>query len=275
MRTCNRWLASLMLAALPLAACAPQPAEEAVPRDPAVLLPPASGQPDYQLGQGYEPAPLVQIVVRDKTSAPDPQRYSVCYLNAFQSQPGELELWPEHTLLRGDGGLLFDPDWPDEVLLDTSSEQRRAAILAVVRPWIQDCADAGFNAVEFDNLDTYTRSGGALSRADNLALATALVDLAHGHSLAAGQKNAAEDAAALKSQAGFDFAVAEECAAYQECDAYTEVYGEHVIDIEYTDQLPVSFAQMCEDPRSPHSMVLRDRELSAPGDAAYVNQLCP
>ncbi|WP_414685574.1 endo alpha-1,4 polygalactosaminidase [Microbacterium sp. LMI1x-1-1.1] len=42
----------------------------------------------------------------------------------------------------------------------------------------------------------------------------------------------------LHARAGFDFAVVEECAAYEECSAYTEVYGDHVLAIEYTDNLP-------------------------------------
>lgn len=33
--------------------------------------------------------------------------------------------------------------------------------------------------------------------------------------------------------------------AFEECSAHTDVYGERVIDIEDTDQLPRSFAEMC------------------------------
>ncbi|CAH0206459.1 hypothetical protein SRABI76_02150 [Microbacterium oxydans] len=235
---------------------------------------PAGAVPDYQLGGAYEPAAGVGIVGRDRSADPAPGIYSICYVNGFQTQPGELDTWAEDLLLHRDGEPVFDPDWPDEALVDTSTAEHRTRIAQQVTPWIDACADAGFDAVEFDNLDSYTRSDGALTLDDNLWLATMLVDAAHASGLAAGQKNAAEDARVLHAQAGFDFAVTEECAAYQECAAYTEVYGDSVIDIEYSDQLPRAFAEMCADPESPASMVLRDRDLVTPDDEAYVFETC-
>ncbi|MBL3699636.1 endo alpha-1,4 polygalactosaminidase [Leucobacter luti] len=238
-------------------------------------LPPGDAAPDYQLGGSAEPDPAVTLVARDRTAAPDPDRYSICYVNGFQTQPGELDAWPAETLLRDPAGEpVIDPAWPDEILLDTGTAAQRAQIAAVVTPWITGCADAGFDAVEFDNLDSYTRSDGALSLPDNLALATDLVAAAHGVGLAAGQKNAVEDAATLRAQAGFDFAVTETCAAYRECGGYRAVYGERVIDIEYTDLLPRTFAEMCADADSPAAMVLRDRALATPDDPGYVFELC-
>lgn len=237
-------------------------------------LPPAGAVPDYQLGGAYDPAAEVGVVGRDRAADPAPGIYSVCYVNGFQTQPGELDSWEADLLLHHDGAVFFDPDWPDEALLDTSTPENRERIAAQVIPWIEGCADAGFDAVEFDNLDTYTRSDEALTLDDNLALATAFVDAAHAAGLAAGQKNSAEDAAVLHDQAGFDFAVTEECAAYSECGAYTAVYGDAVIDIEYTDELPRPFAEMCADEESPGSMVLRDRDLLTPADEGYVFETC-
>ncbi len=230
---------------------------------------------DYQLGGAYEPPPEVQLVARDRTDAPVDGLYSICYINGFQTQPGEQELWPADTLLTIDGELAFDPDWPDEVLLDTSSPSKREAILGVIGPWIEGCARDGFDAVEFDNLDSFTRSHGALTVDDNVALASALAEIAHRAGLAVGQKNAAEYTTRLKQDAGFDFAVAEECAVYTECAAYTGVYGDAVIDIEYTDALPREFAEMCADPESPQSMILRDRDLATPDAPGYVFEACP
>ena len=251
-----------------VAGCAPQTTT-------AVTLPPTAAAPDYQLGGAYPPASDVGVVGRDRSAEPAEGVYSICYVNGFQTQPGELESWDDDLLLRGDDGdPVFDPDWPDEALLDTSTAARRDGIADAIIPWIRGCAQAGFDAVEFDNLDSYTRSDGALSLDDNLALASVLVSAAHDAGLAAGQKNAAEDAAALHERAGFDFAVTEECAAFDECDRYTAVYGEHVIDIEYSDTLPTSFAEMCADETSPSSMVLRDRDLVTPDDDAYVFELC-
>ena len=199
---------------------------------------------------------------------------SAVNVNGFQTQPGELGDWPDELLLTdADGDVVFDPEWPDEALLDTSSEAKRAQIASVVEPWIEGCADSGFNAVEFDNLDTYERSDGALTLDDNLALAARLVEAAHGAGLAAAQKNAAEDAEALREAASFDFAVAEECAVFDECDMYADVYGEHVISVEYSDT-EIDFATACAAPSAPASMVLRDRDLTGPDDDAYVFALC-
>lgn len=235
---------------------------------------PAGATFDYQLGGGYAPSPEVDLVVRDRTASPAQGLYSVCYLNAFQTQPGEGEQWPNGTLLTLHGKPVVDPDWPDEVLLDTSTNSKRKAIVGRVSSWIQGCADDGFDAVEFDNLDSFTRSHDALTFDDNLALATDLAAAAHQAGLSVGQKNSAEYTGRLKSEAGFDFAVAEECAAYDECPEYTKVYGDAVIDIEYTDELPRSFTTMCEDPASPTSMILRDRDLVTPEDEGYVFRTC-
>lgn len=239
-----------------------------------IALPPAGGAPDYQLGGAYDPDPRVQIVARDRSDEPAAGRYSICYLNGFQTQPGEREDWPDDLVLRVDGDDVIDPDWPDEALLDTRGEQNRAAIAERITGFIEGCAEAGFDAVEFDNLDTYTRSGGLLDADDNVALAATLVDAAHAVGLAAAQKNAAEDAPRLRSEAGFDFAVVEECAVFDECGAYTAVYGEHVIAIEYTDELPRPFADLCADDALPASLVLRDRDLTTLGDPAYTFSLC-
>ncbi|WP_414683587.1 endo alpha-1,4 polygalactosaminidase [Microbacterium sp. CFBP9023] len=237
-------------------------------------LPPAGATPDYQLGGGYDPADGVGIVGRDRSDVPADGLYSVCYVNGFQTQPGELDTWPDDLVLQSDGEPVFDPDWPDEALLDTSTDERRERIAEIAGPWIEGCAESGFDAVEFDNLDSYTRSDDALTLDDNLALAALLVDVAHDSGLAAGQKNAAEDAPVLREHAGFDFAVVEECSVFDECGAFTDVYGDAVIDIEYSDELPRSFDEMCADDDAPSSMVLRDRDLVTPSDDGYVFETC-
>lgn len=230
---------------------------------------------DYQLGGAYTPADDVELVVRDRTAEPEDGVYSVCYVNAFQTQPGDLDSWSSELLLTEGGDPVTDPDWPDEVLLDTSTSDKRDAIAEVLGSWIRGCADNGFDAVEFDNLDSFSRSGDALTIDDNLALAEKLAGIAHEAGLAAGQKNSAEHTDRLRNDAGFDFAVAEECAAYDECTAYTDAYGDAVIDIEYTDTLPRSFSEMCTDGDSPPAMILRERDLVTPDDADYVLERCP
>ncbi|RKS04856.1 glycosyl hydrolase family 114 [Nocardiopsis sp. Huas11] len=239
--------------------------------------PPPGGPFDYQLGGAYEPTADVDTVVRDATAEPAEGRYSVCYVNGFQTQPQESARWEaEHPdlLLRGDDGEpVADPEWPDELLLDTSTPAGRAEVARVVGETVAGCAERGFDAVEFDNLDSHTRSGGRLTADDNLELASALVAGAHERGLAAAQKNAAELTGRAREEAGFDFAVAEECAAFDECAAYTDVYAT-VLVIEYPDTLDTPFDQVCEAPDTPATTILRDRGLLVPGDAKYLRRSC-
>lgn len=246
-----------------------------------VTLPPTGGQFDYQLGTAYELYGGLDVVVRDATAEPAAGAYNVCYVNGFQTQPGEADLWldgNEDLLLHNAAGeLVVDPDWPDEYVLDPSTEAKRDRIVDILGQVITGCADAGFGAVEIDNLDTWTRftepSAGLIEREAALALAASYIDLAHESGLAIGQKNAAEATTAAR-ELGFDFAVTEECAAYDECGSYTDVYGEHVLQIEYTDNLPDGFDAVCADPDRAPLTILRDRDLVGPDAAAYAYEQC-
>lgn len=228
---------------------------------------------DYQLGGGYPPPPGVTVVVRDSTDTPEPGLFDICYVNGFQTQPGAD--WPVDLLLKGPDGPLADPGWPDEFLLDISTPEARVANLALVVPAIQTCADKGFDAVEFDNLDSYSRSDGRLDIEDALAFAALLVAEAGKLGLPAGQKNAAEFGARGRDEAGFAFAVTEECHRWDECAAYTRVFGpDQVLGIEYAGGLRGSFEQSCADPDRPGSLILRDRLLSREGSKGYVFDFC-
>jgi len=247
------------------------------PRPPApIVLPPIAGRFDYQLGGAYAPPPGTTIVERDRASLPVPRTYGICYVNAFQTQPEELTWWKAHharVLLATGGTLVQDPDWPGEVLLDTSTPARRAEAAAVVGGWIDGCAAKGYRAVELDNLDSWTRSGGRLTAASNVAFAKLLVARAHLRRLAVAQKNTAE-LAPQGRRIGFDFAVAEECQVYGECGAYTSAYGRHVIEVEYTDNGVDAFTAACAARGRLISVVLRDRDLVAAGDQGYAYRRC-
>lgn len=254
----------------------------------AVTPPPANGKFDYQLGGAYAPAPDVAIVVRDRLSAPVPGKYNICYVNAFQTQPGETAWWKAHhpdLLLRKRGKYMIDPNWPDELLFDTSTADRRQALLAIVGSWIDRCAEDGFDAVEPDNLDSWTRSKQVLESAHNLDFARLLVTRAHERGLAIAQKNAAEQAPTGATDLGFDFAIVEECEVWSECGDYTAAYGDQVYEIEYSDNDrnaegervdPVSFFQTACRARGPRiSVVYRDRGVTTPAKArAYVYRSC-
>ncbi|NGN92355.1 endo alpha-1,4 polygalactosaminidase [Nocardioides sp. KC13] len=247
---------------------------------PSVALPPTDGVFDYQLGglaDRLTDGTPIDVVVRDATAQPLEGAYNVCYVNGFQTQPGAD--WSDHpaALLRdASGNPVRDPDWPDEIVLDPSTATARSSILEMVGPAIESCAQSGFDAVEIDNLDTWTRFD-SISRDGAFALASAYVTAAHDLGLAIAQKNAAEAARTAHDDLGFDFAVVEECGAYSECAAYTDVYGPHVLQIEYPDSLAEaghSFADVCADPHHAPLTILRDRDLVGQDDAAYVYEAC-
>ena len=261
------------LGALLLCTAAPSAAR------PAVALPPVAGVFDYQLGGSYRPASDVQIVDRDRTSSPAAERYSICYINAFQTQADEHSFWTRqhpHLLLRRDGRLVQDPGWPGEYVLDTSSADKRAGLAHIVGSWIDGCARKGFDAVEPDNLDSWTRHGvhGALTEADNLAFATMLVHRAHADGLAVAQKNTAQVSKLGRAKVGFDFAVAEECSEYHECGSYTRWYGRRVIEIEYTDNPRSAYTRTCRAHSGRFSIILRDRDVVPRGQHGYHYEHC-
>lgn len=126
--------------------------------------------------------------------------YSSCYVNGFQTQPGELKRWPKSLLLRRGGKRPFDRGWPDEVVLNTSTALKRKRIARIMTPWTGACAAKGFNAIEFDNLDSFTRSRGLLNFRNNLLLARDLVSISHRAGLAVGQKNTVERSQKLRDR---------------------------------------------------------------------------
>lgn len=244
-------------------------------------LPQVGADFDYQLGGDYQPAPGVEVVVRDSSGAPEPGLYNICYVNGFQTQPDEGESWladnPDLVLHDADGTPVIDPGWPDEYLLDTSTESKRAAIESRLAPVLSTCADKGFDAIEIDNLDSWYRSNGALLMEDNLALVKQYAEYAHSLGLAIAQKNGAGFSQEFRNEVGFDFAVVEECGRYFECRDYLDAYDGLVFDIEYPeDGLPTDtdFLAGCGGPDLPLSMILRDLDLTKPGSAGYRRVSC-
>ena len=233
---------------------------------------------DYQLGGGYTPPAGTAIVTRDSTDTPLAGLYNICYINAFQTQSEDKSFWlgKHRTLvLRSKKGKpIYDAGWPDEMILDVSTAAKRKAIAAIQDKTIDLCKTKGFDAVEFDNLDSYSRSHKHFTLSANIAEATLLTAHAHTDGLAAGQKNTTELGSKGKTQIGFDFAVAEECYRYDECAAYTKVYGASVLDIEYTDDLRGTFKQDCAAPSIPAMTILRDVDLVTPSDKGYVYESC-
>jgi len=233
-----------------------------------VTLPPANAKADYQLGGAYPPPTGVMIVSRDRTEAPAAGLFNICYLNGYQVQPGEESTWDADLLLsNAQGQPVIDTAW-NERLLDVRAG-KRGRILAHVQAWMMGCKQAGYQAIEIDNLDSYTRSQSLLTADDAVAMMSQFSTAAHALALPIAQKNSA-DLVARKTELGTDFAVAEECNHYSECDSYTAGYGDHVIVIEY---VRADFTTGCTAfPQL--SIILRDRNLVTPGNAAYVYDGC-
>ncbi len=215
---------------------------------------------DYQLGGVRSVPARVGVVVRDRTAEPETDRYNICYVNGFQTQDSERDFWAKRMklVLHHHGEPVVDEAW-GEWLLDIRTEAKRDRLAVIMGRWISGCADDGFDAVEFDNLDSFTRSGGLLDRADAVAFARLLIASAHGAGLAAGQKNLAQ---LDGTEIGYDFAVAEECGRYRECGDYVDHYGDQVLAIEYRAR---DFKRTCAHHGASLAVVLRDRALSSDG----------
>jgi hypothetical protein len=207
----------------------------------AIAPPPVNARFDYQIGEPYTPPRGVRVVSRDWFDAKPPRRgYAICYVNAFQTQD----------------------DSPDVVRPDERSAWRK-----------------GFDAVEYDNLDSWTRFDGTpregdvpFGKSSALAFAALITRRAHALGLAVGQKNTAElTRRQARRRVGFDFAIAEECGRYRECNAYRRVYGNHVIAIEYRRR---DFRYTCRRVGDRISVVLRDVNVTAPGSRTYRYDAC-
>ncbi len=251
----------------------------------AVSPPPANAAFDYQISGDYPLPKGVTVVSRDwfiGEPAPDPA-YSICYVNAFQTQadeggtnrPDAHSNWPQDLVLNDLGD---DPNWGGEYVIDLSTAARREAAAEWVQQMIDGCAEKGFDAIEFDNLDSWTRFDGTplekrvpFGKPEALAYAKLLAERTHEAGLAAGQKNAADITPAQAKQVGFDFAIAEECSRWDECDRYQKVYGDKVIEIEYRKK---DFDKACATVGPEISVVYRDLQVSKPDAPKYVYDNC-
>lgn len=247
--------------------------------------PPPNAGFDYQISGDYPLPDGVSVVSRDwfiGKPAPDPA-YSICYVNAFQTQddagglnrPDAKSNWPRDLVLTRLGD---DPNWGGEYLVDISTPEKREQAAEWVQQMIDGCAGKGFDAVEYDNLDSWTRFDGTplegrvpFGRKEALEFAKLITGRAHDAGMAVGQKNTTDITRAEADRVGFDFAVAEECGRWNECEAYRKVYGDHVVDIEYRKR---DFGKACAAVGDRIAVVLRDLEVSRPGSRRYVFDAC-
>jgi hypothetical protein len=134
---------------------------------------------------------------------------AICYVSA-----GTWENW------RPDAGdfpasvLGAKNGWPGEKWLDI---RQTSTLLPIMQARVQKCAQAGFDGVEFDNVDGYAnRSGFPLTDNDQQVYNASLANLAHGAGLTVALKNDLGQASSLKPY--FDYSINEQCFQYRECD---------------------------------------------------------
>lgn len=251
----------------------------------AAKPPPVNAQFDYQIGGDYPLPSGVGVVSRDWFAGSAPRGvYAICYVNAFQTQddePGvkrrdERSAWPQDLVLTQLGD---DPNWGGEYLIDISTAAKRRRAARWIQPMIRTCARKGFDAVEYDNLDSWTRFDDTpregdvpFGKSDAIAFADLLARRAHKLGLAVGQKNTVElTRRQARRRIGFDFAIAEECGRYRECGDYRALFGNRVIVIEYRRR---DFRRACKAVGKKMSVVLRDVNVTRPGSSSYRYAAC-
>ncbi|MEU6344713.1 endo alpha-1,4 polygalactosaminidase [Streptomyces sp. NPDC046977] len=107
----------------------------------------------------------------------------------------------------------------------------------------------GFQAAEPDNLDSFERSRGPLTPAQNAAYARLLVARAHAAGLAVAQKNTAE-LLPRRADVGFDVA--------EECGDHAAAYANRVLVVART---AAGFGRTCRRRGGRLSVVPRDRDV--------------
>jgi hypothetical protein len=130
--------------------------------------------------------------------------------------------------------------WPGERWLDI---RQTSILLPIMEARVQKCRSAGFDGVEWDNVDGYSnKTGFPLTANDQLVYDASLANLAHTYGLTVAMKNDVEQVPDLASY--FDYAINEQCQQYNECGNYTTYFinaGKTTFQVEYK----LSFTKFC------------------------------
>ncbi len=153
-------------------------------------------------------------------------RMVVCYIDAgtWEDWRPDAGRFPRSVLGNSNG-------WPGERWLDI----RKLSVLEpIMQARIQMCADKGFDAVEFDNVDGYqNRTGFPITYGNQLRYNVWLANTAHSLGMSVALKN---DLGQVKDLLPyFDFALDEQCFQYKECDKLVPFIqaGKAVFEVEY------------------------------------------
>jgi hypothetical protein len=168
----------------------------------------------------------------------------LCYVSAgsWENWRPDAAAFPESVKGRKNG-------WPGERWLDI---RQLSILLPIMEARVRKCQDAGFDGVEWDNVDGYSnRTGLPLTYADQLAYNASLANLSHRYGLTVALKNDVEQLADLAPY--FDYAVNEQCQQYNECGGYTTHFignGKAVWQVEYKLSLGKFCAQANSEDRN-------------------------
>ena len=152
---------------------------------------------------------------------------AICYVDAgtWENWRADASQFPSSVLGRNNG-------WPGEKWLDI---RQTSILLPIMDARVQKCVQAGFDGVEWDNVDGYTNNTGfPLTASDQINYDASLANLAHQHGLTVALKNDVGQLSGLATY--FDYAVNEQCQQYNECTGYTANFinaGKTVFQVEY------------------------------------------
>ena len=153
--------------------------------------------------------------------------HAICYVDAgtWENWRPDAASYPSAVLGAGNG-------WPGEKWVDI---RRLDALVPIMDARVGACVSAGFDAVEFDNMDAaFNRSGFKVTAAQQVDFNRTMAIVAHSHGMAVGLKN---DVAQLTQlEPWFEFAINEQCSQYSECSGYDAwiAAGKAVAQVEYS-----------------------------------------
>ncbi len=178
--------------------------------------------------------------------------HAICYVSA-----GTWENWRVDQAQFPASVLGSKNGWPGEKWVDV---RNTAVLLPIMDARAAKCAQAGFDGIEWDNVDGYSnRTGFPLTANDQLNYDESLANIAHKYGLTVALKN---DVGQLTPLAPFfDYAVNEQCQQYNECGGYTTEFinhGKAVFQVEYK----LSLTKFCPPASSANrNAILKDFNL--------------
>lgn len=179
-------------------------------------------------------------------------RAVICYIDTAY-EPGRPDSSQFTAAVLGNG---ID-GWPGQKWVDI----RSTVVRNIMSNRIAQAASKGCDAVEMDDVDSYTNNPGfPLTAADQLDFNSFLATTAHANGLGIGLKNDLDQVSSLASK--FDFAINEQCFEYDECDSLTTFIsqGKAVFGVEYD----LTTSQFCSKANADQfSWLKKDLDLDA------------